>query len=78
MYLQGNEQYLHGTPSCSQRLPSTIHDHFEKKQPPQLVLGSLPQVTCAGQIAGEVLVLRAHCVGTACILRTQRLGYSPK
>ena len=27
---------------------------------------------------GQVLALRAHCVGTACILRTQRLGYSSK
>ena len=25
-----------------------------------------------------MFALRAHCVGTACILRTQRLGYSPK
>ena len=27
---------------------------------------------------GQVVALRAHCVGTACILRTQRPGYSPK
>ena len=29
-------------------------------------------------VLGQVLALRAHCVCTACILRTQRLGYSPK
>ena len=27
---------------------------------------------------GQVVALRGHCVRTACILRTQRLGYSPK
>ena len=27
---------------------------------------------------GQVLALRAHCVCTACMLRTQRLRYSPK
>ena len=27
---------------------------------------------------GQVVALSAHCVGTACILCTQRPGYSPK
>ena len=30
------------------------------------------------QDLGTVCALRAHCVRIACILRTQRLGYSPK
>ena len=30
------------------------------------------------RVWGQVFALRAHCVRTACILRTQRPGYSPK
>ena len=32
----------------------------------------------ANGVQGQDLALRAHCVCTACILRAQRLGYSPK